>query len=246
MFFLKDKRWLLTVSNRSAIIWVLCIAGVIGVLTLATKFGTHDPGFSPGYPEEQYLLPMLSFLFVGSFTFFLMIITGGLSFFMQGEKEYKPLWKLSFKKIFLFAGILFFGVFSFLFAFGQSRKSLYDNPTYTGQDIFNAVNAERKKNGLNSLVEDPILCDNLVQRYLDLTNPDKQYEGHAGFERWIKKEEITGYALAEIYTKNSGTTDAAIKFWEGSPGHRLALLGDYDRGCAYANNGTAVVILGKK
>ena len=115
---------------------------------------------------------------------------------------------------------------------------------YTGQEVFGAINRFREQNGKPILVIEPTLCDNLVQRYLDIKNPDKQYEGHPGFVRWVETEGLTNYILAEVYVKDTNSPEDAISFWNGSPGHRTALLGDYKLGCAYANEGIAVVVLG--
>lgn len=239
-----NKKKLLAISNYSAIIWAICVLGIIGIIAIASDFATKDPNFSPGDSENIYLLPMLSLFFVGLASFGVMVLGGFLSLLKKDENtEYKPPLGLSFKKIIIFMAVIFFGLFSFLFAFRQSNMA---NPggKYTGQEIFDAINSFREQNGKNPIVIEPALCDNLVQRYLDIKNPDKQYEGHAGFTRWVETEGLTNYELAEVYAKDTATPQDAIDFWNGSPGHRTAVLGDYKSGCAYANEGIAVVIFG--
>lgn len=238
------SKWLLRLSNLFAIFWLICIVGVIGILALATKFMTHDPDFSTGLPEHIYLLPMLLFFFIGIGSFGAMVLAGLLSFLSKPQlKAFIP-FKFIFG-IFVFIG---FGLFSFGFAIKQQNISSYSTAEFTGDDIFRAVNEERVKNGKVALTIDPVLCDNLVQRYLDIKNPDNEFVGHAGFERWLKQEGIDkqGYALAEIYNSGSQTPQDAIDFWNSSPGHKSAMLGDYIFGCAYANEGISIVILGKK
>lgn len=240
------KRKLLLISNYAAIIWVVCVVVVIGIIAIASKFATYDPNFSTGEAEHIYLLPMLSFFFLGITSFGIMLLSGLLSVFKKKEEaQYKAPLGLSFRKLFIVAGVIFFGLFSFLFAMRQSNIS---NPggKYTGQEVFDAINSFREKNGKQPLIIEPALCDNLVQRYLDIKNPDKQYEGHTGFVRWVETEGLNDYVLAEVYVKDTITPQDAINFWNGSPGHRTAVLGDYRLGCAYANEGIAVVILGDK
>lgn len=248
---LRIKKILKAVANYSAIVWAIGVVGVIAILAVATKFLTHDPDFSPGDPEYIYLLPMLSFLFVGGAAFGLMLLTGIGSLFIKGKEDFKPPLGISIKKVILVVVLLFAGAFAVFFGFSQANRGLYKTPTgnFTGQQTFDAVNEYRQKNGLKPLALNMYFCDDLVQRYLDLTNPDATYAGHAGFERWIEKnkESFAGIApIAELYMKNTTSPQAAIDWWNGSPSHRLVLLGDFNVGCAYADKGTAVVMVGKK
>ncbi len=238
------KQRLLRFSNIAGIIWIVCMMVVIGIIAVASRFMTHDPDFSPGQSENAFLLPMLITFFVGAISFGAMLLTGIASFFAKGEKQFKVL--IPFKYLFILVAFIVFGLAAFLFAFRQQNLSNYNTANYNGDDTFNAINKYRQENGLKTLTIDPILCDNLVQRYLDIKNPDNKYVGHAGFERWIKQESITGYSLAEVYVTDTQIPEDAIKFWAGSPGHKGAVLGDYEVGCAYANEGIAVAVFGKK
>lgn len=244
---MKKKEIFKKVANYSAIVWAVCIVGVVSILAIASKFMTHDPDFSPGDPENVYLLPMLSFFFIGLASFGLMTLSGIASLLAKGEKPtFKPPLGLSIKRVFLGMGVLAFGLFAFFFAFRQANLNTYRrDQDYTGQEVFDAINQYRQKNNLKPITLDQNLCDNLVQRYLDLTNPDNTYAGHVGFERWAKNEGLAGgWELAELYIKDAYTVKNAIEFWDSSPGHRLSLQGNYASGCAYADKGTAVVVLG--
>ena len=120
---------------------------------------------------------------------------------------------------------------------------------YTGQQLFDEVNGYRTSKNLPQLKLDPVLCDNLVERYLAIKEPNN---GHKGFEEWIISEGIkkdnndnSRYGLiGEMYIKDISTPSNAINFWLGSPGHRSTLeLASFNSGCAYANDGTGVVIM---
>jgi len=120
---------------------------------------------------------------------------------------------------------------------------------YTGQQLFDEVNKYRASKNLIELQLDQKLCDNLVERYLAIKNPNN---GHKGFEEWVISEGIkTGpddnskyNLIGEMYMKDVSTPQNAINWWLGSPGHKNTLEMDvFDRGCAYANDGTGVVIL---
>lgn len=249
----KLKKILKIIANYSAIVWAIGVVGVIGIITIASRFLTHDPDFSPGDPENKYLLPMLSFFFIGGIAFGLMLISGIGSLFIKEKVDFKPPFGLSIKKVSLFTGVLLIATFVFLFGFRQANLGKYkpDTGNFTGQQLFDAVNEYRQKNGLKPLTLNMYICDDLVQRYLDLTNPDATYAGHEGFERWVEKNKESfkpqGIGLmAELYIKDTTSPQAAIDWWNGSPGHKLVLLGDFNVGCAYADKGTGVVVVGNK
>jgi len=236
------KQKLLRISNIAGIVWVVCLIVVIGIIAVASKFMTQDPDFSAGEPEHIYLLPMLSFFFIGLTAFGTMILTGITSFFTKGDKKFKSI--VPFKYIFIVVAFIFFGLASFLFAFRQQNLSNYNNAEFTSDEVFEKVNAYRMKHGVEAVVLEPQLCDNLVSRYLSLKQDPNN--GHKGFEEWVKQEELDNYApMAELYAI-SQTADGAVEFWDKSQGHRASLLDKYNVGCVYANDGISVVILGTK
>jgi uncharacterized protein YkwD len=145
---------------------------------------------------------------------------------------------------------------SFVFVFGAGAVTLRlwqtsTTPTYgdyTGQELFDKVNSYRESKGIPKLELDPMICDNLVERYLAVKDPKS---GHAGFKEWVAREEIKengNYGLVgELYITTSQSPDTALEFWTGSPGHRLTLeMKEMTNGCAYANDGTGVVVMGEK
>lgn len=120
---------------------------------------------------------------------------------------------------------------------------------YTGQQLLDEVNHYRESKKLPQLILDPVLCDNLVERYLAIKKPDS---GHKGFEEWLKSEGIKTSSednsryltIGELYIKDTSTPSNAIDFWISSPGHKSTLeLPELTNGCAYANDGTGVVIM---
>jgi uncharacterized protein YkwD len=120
---------------------------------------------------------------------------------------------------------------------------------FTGQQLFDEINAYRASKELSQLKSDPILCDNLVERYLAVKEPGN---GHKGFEEWLKSEGIKISAtdnskyiiIRELYVTGVSTPANAIRWWLGSPGHKSTLeMPVFDKGCSYANDGTGVVIM---
>jgi uncharacterized protein YkwD len=122
--------------------------------------------------------------------------------------------------------------------------------SFSGQELFNGVNAYRISKDLPQLKENGELCNNLVERWLDIKNPDN---GHEGFVEWAtnKKLLIKGYPnknfhyIGELYIVDASTVDMAIEWWASSPGHRIALENpDFDVMCTYAAEGAGVVVVG--
>lgn len=233
----------------SSLVWFLGVVGVVASLALATKFGVHDPAFSDGGADSGYLFVMLSSFFLGGLAFFIMIVSLIVSFFIRSGFAYFP--PLGLKVRYMVIGVVFvlFGAFSFLYGMIQNARIERDviTSTYSGQDVFDGINAYRVAHEVKPVELDIALCNNLVQRYLDITNPINEYVGHAGFDEWIKKEGLeNSYDLAEIYMTGAESVDDAILGWEGSPGHRLALTGNYRYVCTYAANGVAIAIFGNR
>lgn len=126
---------------------------------------------------------------------------------------------------------------------------------YTGQELFDAVNEHRQSVNVQTLELDPALCDNLVERWQAIRNPGN---AHKGFEEWVVSEGLGnedgtlkppydgGHGIAELYA--SGTqTYWLIDFWTGSPGHKSSLENEnFNAGCAYASDGTGVLIMAEK
>lgn len=130
-------------------------------------------------------------------------------------------------------GLLFYGI-----------KTDYK---FTGQELFDEVNKYRSSKGISTLELDPVLCDNLVERWLAVKNPDS---GHKGFEEWAIGEGIADNPkygqISELFITASNPANA-VNWWVESPGHRSTLeMPSMVYGCAYANDGTGVLIMAEK
>lgn len=113
---------------------------------------------------------------------------------------------------------------------------------YTGEELFARVNSYRSYMELPELQEHPALCNNLVERYIKIHDGN----AHEGFNEWeaniINREQFG--VVGEMYVTGISTPDNAIAFWQGSQGHKIMLeMEELEWGCAYANDGTGVVIM---
>lgn len=243
------KRFFSFTAFWSSFIWFACVVGVVGSLAIATKLGVHDPEFSDGGADSLYLFTMLSSFFLGGLAFFIMCLSLIGVFITRKGFGYLPPFGLRVRHMIIGVVFVLFGAFSFLFGMIQNARIERNviSSTYSGQDLFDGINSYRIAQNIEPVELDPALCNNLVQRYLDITNPLNEYVGHAGFDEWIKKERLeNSYDLAEIYITGSESVDNAIRGWESSPGHRLALTGNYSYVCTYAANGVAIAIFGNR
>ena len=129
----------------------------------------------------------------------------------------------------------------------QSNQMVSNLPSFTGQDVFNAVNKYRKENNVPELKLDEVLCNNLAQRYLDIKSGEKENIAHKGFDEWYEKYvKPYGYTISENYACGQ-TPEDIIKAWDGSPGHKLSILDKKNKlACTYATEGCAVIVLGYK
>lgn len=133
-----------------------------------------------------------------------------------------------------------------LISLTQVKPSPPTDTTFTGQELFDAVNEYRKQNGIEELKLDPNLCGNLAQRYFDIKKGLDEGIAHKNFEEWVKKyiEPLGGYYVGEDFAWGN-TPQEVIKAWEGSPGHRLSILDSKNTlGCSYAAEGYGIIVLG--
>lgn len=240
---LKRSNFLSKVNAFSSYFGLPCVVIFVYIIFASTKGFTHDPCYGEGCLEHPYLLPMLASLFLGSIFFGITILSGILRIILKTEK-WKPFlninsWKVGTLTVFLL-------ILSATYLFASTRSSVLWGGTYSGQDLFNAVNTHRQLKGLGVLKTGEGLCDNLVSRWKSV----KEGKQHEGFEDRVKQEGIqTNYGykqVAELYIQAS-TPAEAIAFWSSSPGHEVE--SDNSRwtdGCAYTNEGFGVVILGVK
>ncbi len=116
-------------------------------------------------------------------------------------------------------------------------------PNFTGEELFNAVNNYRTSKGLKELETTEALCNNITQRYFDLTAPENENVAHAGFGEWHRKYNAN-WSVGEIYAYGI-TPEEVISKWVTSPSHDLILENPtYVYGCAYADGGDSVVEMG--
>lgn len=228
-------------NNYSALLWILSCYLFVGIVAVTTKGMTHDPNFSGG-AETPWLIPMLTTVALGFLSFGVMILAALIAFVKKDLTEHKAPFGITTKKAVLANVFLFLLVGVFVVAYRNANLG-YRKSNYNGQQLFDAVNEYRVAKDKPKLQLDQYLCDNLVARYLKVKSGDI---GHEGFEEWVKNEGIDKRfaPIAELYIKDTATTKDAIDFWNGSPGHRLSALGDFSVGCAYANEGVGVVVLG--
>lgn len=244
LYKLKTSTLLSKIGVISSYLWFVSTVVFILVIFLSTKGFTVDPCYGQGCSEHAYLLPMLSSLFAGLLFFGLTVFAGLLRVLLKAEKWKPPLnigsWKVGFAT---FLVVLISGVY--VFASFRGNAVMWGQG-YTGNDLLNAVNAHRKSVGIPEVKLSEGLCDNLVSRWRAV----KEGRQHEGFEEWVKQEGIQteyGYKeIAELYIQ-APTPAEAIAFWAGSPGHKIQLENPkWTDGCAYANEGYGVVVMGVK
>lgn len=229
------------IINISAFVWALSCYLFALIIVITTRLMTHDPNFSGG-PETPWLLPMLLSVFIGFISFAIMFLSGVIAIIKKDKSNFKMPLNFSTSKSIL--SVVFLAVIGIIFFFGLRNGNLgYKKSNYTGQQLYDSINEYRKQNGKQPIPLALYMCDNLVARYLKIKSGDV---GHEGFEEWAKKEEIDKKYIprAELYVKDTYTVKDAIDFWNGSPGHKLTLLENFDVGCAYANEGIGVVVFG--
>lgn len=145
------------------------------------------------------------------------------------------------------AGTILLGKEPFNFYTPPPQSSQITPPSFTGQDILDAVNKYRKENNVPELKLDEVLCNNIAQRYLDIKSGEKENIAHKGFDEWYKKyAEPYGYTVSENYACGQ-TPEDIIKAWSGSPSHNLSILDKKNKlACTYAAEGCVVILLGYK
>jgi hypothetical protein len=115
----------------------------------------------------------------------------------------------------------------------------YVDYQYTGEELFSAINSYHLSKGLQELTIEQKLCDNLVERYLAVKDPNG---GHKRYAEWLKAEGIADDpkygVIGELYVPAS-TPSNAVNWWANSPRHRTTLeMPDMKYGCSYANDRT--------
>lgn len=231
-------------NTISAYVLFVSVITFITVILSSTTFWMKDPCYGAGCSENAYLIPMLGSFFLGCISFGIMILSGIIQKVKKLEK-WNPPFGIGAVKITISTAVII--ALFVVYSFGSLRSNVVQfGRGWTGDDLFNAVNQHRLTSGIPTLTLSPQLCDNLVSRWQKV----KEGKQHEGFEEWVKNEGIQtnyGYdSLVELYIQAATSADA-IAFWVGSPGHKVQLENpEWKDGCAYANEGYGVVIMGTK
>lgn len=244
----KIKKFKPTIVAAPLKVWIFSILAFFGEVILFSKYAESHDGFYASYQSTIFLITIL----VGVIAFLILAFTVVLKFS-------RKLW-LKSKMLFLFIIVLM--IVSPVGAYYLADAKLFNNPnsqqmvqgiqqsipTFTGQDVFDAVNSYRKSKGVGELTLDKTLCNNLAQRYLDIQSGIKEGIAHKGFDEWYEEyvKPYGNYYVEEDFASGN-TPEEIIKAWEGSPGHRLSILDkSLNFGCSYASQGSAVIVLGNK
>lgn len=246
---------------------------LLGVYTLSRKF-LHEYKFSFGHLILRLLLAGI--LSVGFFILMSPFLqrTEGLSFeeaarigeinawrvvffygFFTGIFVFIAFWRKIFRLTALTLTLFWLIGSSLVLLISSTPTSTYEQdlaqqaiPTFTGQELFDAVNVYRKEKGVKELKLENALCSNLAQRYFDIKKGLDEGVAHKGFDEWYQKyvEPYGNYIISEDFAWGN-TPQEVIKAWEGSPGHRLSILDPQNTlGCSYAADGYGIIVLGYK
>jgi len=121
------------------------------------------------------------------------------------------------------------------------------SPTWTGPELWEAVNERRVELGVNSLSTKSELCTIAsirLNQLLDLGTLD----GHEGFSKLSDEREdllwiFEKYNLTEFLVAGAESPQEAVSLWENTLGHsKLLNGGEYVWGCIYAQSGFGVAI----
>lgn len=120
--------------------------------------------------------------------------------------------------------------------------------SWTGPELWAAVNKRRVEFGVNPLNNASELCTIAAIRLNDLLDLGK-LDGHEGFGKMPENREDLKWifekynSVSEFLLSGAETTSQAVSMWENTLGHKKLLDGgEYVWGCIYAQEGFAVAI----
>lgn len=121
--------------------------------------------------------------------------------------------------------------------------------TFSGPELWEAVNKRRVENGVGTLGRNDELCS-LASYRLNQLLERGSLDNHAGFIELGQNESSPYYWLFKKYNiwefiiyLPSGTAEDAVDGWENTLGHKTLLDGgQFTIGCTYAQNGFGVAI----
>jgi len=125
----------------------------------------------------------------------------------------------------------------------------YQKATFTGPELWGAVNKRRVENGVGSLGRSDEICSIASFRLNQLWERGS-LDNHAGFNELWQNESSPYYWLFRKYNiweyiiyVPSGTAEDAVNWWEDTLGHKTLLDGgQFTIGCTYAHGGFGVAI----
>lgn len=119
--------------------------------------------------------------------------------------------------------------------------------SYTGPQLWEAVNKARVEHGVNSLSQKDILCTIAAIRLAQIRGLGK-LDGHDGFNATYDKykdDPNMPNNVAEFLISGYPTPDQAVSAWLDTLGHKKLITGgEYKWGCVYAQDGFGVAITG--
>ncbi|MAG59490.1 hypothetical protein CMO96_01730 [Candidatus Woesebacteria bacterium] len=119
--------------------------------------------------------------------------------------------------------------------------------SYSGPDLWDAVNEARLANGVNSLNQKDILCTISAIRLSQVRELGK-LDGHDGFQgvydKYKDNTDMPGN-VSEFLISGYPTPEQAVEGWIDTLGHKKLITGgEYKWGCIYAADGFGVAITG--
>lgn len=120
-------------------------------------------------------------------------------------------------------------------------------PSWSGPELWEAVNARRTENGVNHISKRDEICTIASIRLNELLELGK-LDAHEGFSNMPERREdlkwiFEKYTLTEFLVSGAQTPQEAVELWENTLGHsKLLTGGEYVWGCIYAQAGFGVAI----
>jgi len=120
-------------------------------------------------------------------------------------------------------------------------------PTWTGPELWEAVNKRRQEFGVNPLANKSELCTIASIRLNELLELGT-LDGHEGFSTLPERREdlkwiFEKYDISEFLVSGAESVNDAVSLWENTLGHKKLLTGgEYVWGCIYGQSGFGVAI----
>jgi len=132
-----------------------------------------------------------------------------------------------------------------------SQQIIYRQSSFSGPELWEAVNKKRVENGVGGLGRNDLLCSIASYRLNQLLGLGK-LDNHAGFNELWQNENSQYYWIFQKYNVweyiiyvPSGTATDAVNWWGDTLGHKTLLDGgQFTIGCTYAQGGFGVAIAG--